>query len=275
MPETYQTPDNLVELLDGAVRSAGRTAFYSAGLVQLDGIRALSDLAAVPAMALSTYRRQPLRDVLSDPSKVDWIAGPHKSRSSSLVPVAEGAEETEVRYELLADAVTARFGSRTDRTAVVVTSGHRRQFGAEVATVLTGAGVPAHLLPESGRSRTCGFLSDTAPEVVVALSDSLTEDDLPRSVELCVTFRRSHRMERVPQLDLYLVDELGLIAQSADCEIYGPNSDVFYLERSHDGYLIVTSLYNRVRPMLRIKTEDRVELAEDGSVTIKELSPLG
>ena len=268
MPATYETPRNLVELLDGAVRAAARTRYYSAGLAQLDGIRALSDLTAVPVTPLSTYRRQPLRDVLSDPSKVDWIAGPHMGQSASAVAVAEGADETEVRYELLADAVTARLGSRTEQTAVVVTSGRRRHFGAEVATVLTRAGVPAHLFPESSRSGARGFLSETAPEVVVALSDSLTEDDLPRSLQLCVTFRRSHRMERVPQLDLYLVDELGLIAQSDDCIAYAPNRDVFYLERSDDGYLIVTSLYNRVRPMVRIKTEDSVEFEEDGSIRI-------
>ena len=268
MPATYRTPRNLVELLDGAVRSAARTTFYSPGLAQLDGIRALSDLTAVPVTALSTYRRQRLPDVLSDASKVDWIAGPYRGQSASAVAVAEGADETEVRYELLTDAVTARLGSRTGHTAAVVTSGRRQHFGAEVATVLTGAGVPAHLFPESSRSRARGFLSETAPEVVVALSNSLREEDLPRSVELCVTFRRSHRMERVPQLDLYLVDELGLIAQSDDCDAYAPNRDVFYLERSDDRYLVVTSLYNRVRPMVRIMTEDSVEFKEDGSIRI-------
>ena len=275
MAVRYRTPDNLIALLDGAVRSAARTQVYDAGL---GSSAAVSDMAAferIPVTPLSAYRRGRLSDVVTCPEAVTWIAGPHRGQLASHVAVAEGADETEVRYELLADAVTGRLRPGSEHTAVVVASSRRRWFGAEAAAVLTRAGVPAHLILDSGGPATRRFLDRTAPDLAVVLSDSLDEGDLPDSVKLCVTFRQSHRMRRVPQIDLYHVEELGVLAQSDDCDAYAPNRDAFYFERFNDGHLIVTSLYNHVRPMVRIRTEDRVELAEDGSFAIMELSQSG
>jgi hypothetical protein len=256
MANTYETPDNLVEQLDGAVRAAAKTAFYGPSAARIQDI---SDFEQVPITPLSIYRRQRLPDLLADPSKVEWIAGPLRGQSDQVVAAAEGPDETGTRYELLADAVKARLGAEPTLTAVVVTSGRSRQFAAEVATILTRSGIPAHLLPDPGPARTSEFLSATGPKVVVLLSDGIVEDSLPSTTELCVTFRQSYRMNRVPQLDLYVLDEVGFMAQSPDCKSYIPNSDVFYFERSDDGFLVVTSLYNHVRPVIRIKTKDRVE----------------
>ena len=275
MAAVYRTPDNLIALLDGAVRSAARTPFYAALQGKFATVGDLAVFERIPVTPLAAYRRRRLSDVLACPPQVSWIAGPHRGQVASHVAVAEGADETEVRYELLADAVMGRLRPGVEHTAVVVASNRRRWFGAEAAAVLTRAGAPAHLILDSGGPGTRRFLDRTAPGLVVALSDSLDEGDLPDSVELCVTFRIPHRMRRVLQIDLYLVEELGVLAQSDDCEMYAPNRDAFYFERSDDGYLIVTSLYNHVRPMIRIKTEDRVEVTADGSFAITELSPSG
>ena len=275
MAKSYRTPDNLIDLLDGAVRSAARTRVYAAGLGESAAVSDLADFERIPVMPLAAYRRSRLADVVICPEAVTWIAGPHRGQIASQVAVAEGADETEVRYELLADAVTGRLESGSEHTAVVVASRRRRWFGAEAAAVLTRAGLRSHLLLDTDGTAVSGFLERTAPDLVVVLSDSLDEGDLPDSVELCVTFRMSHRMRRVPQIDLYLVEELGVLAQSDDCYRYAPNRDAFYFERSEDGHLIVTSLYNRVRPMVRIRMEDRVKLTEDGSFTNIELSPSG
>ena len=275
MAAVYRTPDNLIALLAGAVRSAARTSSYAALQGKAAAVSDLADFERLPVTPLAAYRRTRLADVLASPREVTWIAGAHRGQVASPVAVAEGADETEVRYELLADAVTGRLRPDAEQTAVVVTSSRRRWFGAEAAAVLTRAGVPAHLILDSGRPVTRRFLDRTAPGLVVALSDSLDEGDLPDSVKLCVTFRQSHRMRRVPQIDLLLVEELGVLAQSDDCEMYAPNRDAFYFERSDDGHLIVTSLYNHVRPMVRIRMEDRVKLTEDGSFAIMELSPSG
>ena len=275
MVASYRTPDNLVDLLDAVVRSAARTRLYSAGLGASASVSDLDDFERIPVMPLSAYRRSGLADVVTCPEAVTWIAGPHRGQLASHVAVAEGADETEVRYELLADAVTGRLKPGSEQTAVVVASSRRRWFGGEAAAVLTRAGIRSHLILDTSGTAPCGFLDRTAPDLVVVLSDSLAEGDLPASVSLCVTFRRSHRMRQVPQIDLYLVEELGVLAQSDNGVVYEPNRDAFYFERSNDGYLIVTSLYNRVRPMVRIKTEDRVRLTEDGSFADMELSPTG
>ena len=274
MAASYRTPDNLVDLLDGVVRSAARTRHY-AGLGASASVSDLADFERIPVTPLAAYRRCSLADVLAYPEDVTWIAGPHRGQRGSHVAVAEGADETEVRYELLADAVAGRLRPGPEHTAVVVASSRRQWFGAEAAAVLTRAGIRSHLILDSSKTVTRRFLDRTAPDLVVVLSDSISEGDLPASVELYVTFRRSHRMRRVPQIDLYLVEELGVLAQSDNCDTYEPNRDAFYFERSNDGHLIVTSLYNRVRPMVRIRTEDRVRLTEDGSFAAMELSPTG
>ena len=275
MAAVYRTPDNLIALLDGVVRSAARTPFYAALQGKFATVGDLAVFERIPVTPLAAYRRRRLTDVLASPREVTWIAGPHRGQVASHVAVAEGADETEVRYELLADAVMGRLRPDAEQTAVVVTSSRRRWFGAEAAAVLTRVGVPAHLILDSSGPATRRFLDRTAPDLVLALSDSLDEGELPDSVKLCVTFRQSRRMRHVPQIDLFLVEELGVLAQSDDCETYAPNRDAFYFERSDDGQLIVTSLYNHVRPMVRIRTEDRVKLTEDGSFAIMELSPSG
>ena len=275
MAAVYRTPDNLIALLDGVVRSAARTPFYAALQGKFATVGDLAVFERIPVTPLAAYQRRRLTDVLANPREVTWIAGPHRGQVASHVAVAEGADETEVRYELLADAVMGRLRPDAEQTAVVVTSSRRRWFGAEAAAVLTRVGVPAHLILDSSGPATRRFLDRTAPDLVVALSDSLDEGELPDSVKLCVTFRQSRRMRHVPQIDLFLVEELGVLAQSDDCETYAPNRDAFYFERSDDGQLIVTSLYNHVRPMVRIRTEDRVKLTEDGSFAIMELSPSG
>ncbi|MDA1348309.1 MAG: hypothetical protein O3A47_05515 [Chloroflexi bacterium] len=271
MAKTYQTPDSLVDLLDGSVRAAARTAFYGPSVARIQDI---SDFEQVPITPLSIYRRQRLPDLLADPSRVEWIAGPLGGQSEDGVAVAEGPDETGTRYEVLEDAVRAGLGAEPAVTAVVVTSGRRRQFAAEVATILTRSGIPAHLLPNASPARTREFLSITGPQVIVVLSDDLAEDALPSTARLCVTFRQSHRMGRVPQIDLYVLDEIGFMAQSADLESYIPNRDVFHFERSDDGFLVVTSLYNHVRPVIRIKTEDRIE-SVGPSLRFVELSRSG
>ena len=275
MAVVYRTPDNLIALLAGAVRSAARTPSYAALQGKSATVGDLSAFERIPVTLLAAYRRRRLADILASPREVTWIAGPHRGQVASQVAVAEGADETEVRYELLADAVMGRLRPSAEQTAVVVTSSRRRWFGAETAAVLTRAGVRSHLLLDTGGDATRRFLDRTAPDLVVVLSDSLDEGELPDSVKLCVTFRQSHRTRHVPQIDLFLVEELGVLAQSDDCEMYAPNRDAFYFERSDDGHLIVTSLYNHVRPMVRIRTEDRVKLTEDGSFAITELSPSG
>ena len=275
MGASYRTPDNLIDLLDGAVRSAARTQVYASSLGRSAAVGNLADFERITLTPLAAYRQRRLADAVTCPGAVTWIAGPYRGQIASQVAGAEGAEETEVRYELLADAVTGRLRPGAEHTAVVVASRRRRWFGGEAAAVLTRAGVPAHLILDDGGPAARRFLDRTAPDLVVVLSDALSEGDLPGSVELCVTFRQSHRMRRVPQIDLYLVEELGVLAQSDDREMYALNRDAFYFEGSDDGHLVVTSLYNRVRPMVRIRTEDRVRLMEDGSLAIIELSPWG
>ena len=70
-------------------------------------------------------------------------------------------------------------------------------------------------------------------------------------------------MTRIPQLDVYHVDGLGFLGYSADLRTYTLNSDVYYFEQSRDGRLIVTPLYGRVQPALRVLTEDKVEFVAE------------
>ena len=268
----YETPLNLVELLNEVVRTSAHTILYADRLVERTAIRELADFAEIPVTPLATYRKQRLADVLAQPSRVEWIVGPYRGQSAESVAVAEGPEESENRYEVLADIVKQQLVGERAHSCAVVTSGGRRYFAAEIATILSRAGVPSHLFPDAGTPRTYELLDRAGPDLLVVLSDRLAEADLPPTIELCVTFRRSHQMQDLRQLDVYVVDELGFLAQSTDCQTYTLNNDVYYFERSNDGYLVVTALYNKTRPVLRIKTQDRVSFLQAHTVEFTELA---
>ena len=271
----YETPANLPELLDGTVRSAAVTAFYSPILEDRPRIRDLEDFSRIPITPLQRYREQRLADVLAEPSKVEWIVGPYKGQSPRSVAVAEGADEGTDRFDIFADAVKECISFERQWTCAVVTSAEKRYFAAEIATMLIRSGIPSHVFADQGKPRTYERLRHTSPEVLVILSDPLDEAKLPQSIELCVTFRRSQKLVRFPQLDMHVIDELGFLGQSTDCESYTSNRDVYYFERSDAGNLIVTALYNRVRPVLRIETMDLVKPLESHHMQFVELSASG
>ena len=269
---SYETPDNLVELLDAVVNQAARTAFYSSKLNGHRRIRNPEDFGNIPVTSLETYRRQRFADVLAEPSKVEWIVGPYKGQSPDSVAVAEGPDEEADRYELLTDAVKECISLQKKRTCAVVTSPEKRYFASEVATILINAGIPSHVFTDKGTPRTYELVEHVSPEVVVILSNNLSETRLPANTELCITFRRSHRLRRFHQLDVHVVDELGFLGHSTDCESYKLNKDVYYFERSASGSLIVTSLYKRVQPMLRIETTDKVSPLAGHTLEFTKLS---
>ena len=97
-------------------------------------------------------------------------------------------------------------------------------------------------------------------------SHRLEEVRLPVTTKLALTFNREHRLTRVPQLDVYHVDGLGFLGHSADLQTYTLNSDVYYFEESDDGRLIVTPVYGRIQPALRVITEDKVEFVAESQV---------
>ena len=268
----YETPDNLVELLDGAVQAASRTAFYRPALDGRTQIGSLEEFAQIPVTSLECYRRQRLADVLAEPSGVEWIVGRYRGHTASSVAVAEGPEEGANRYDLFTDAVKQAVPPETLHTCAVVTSAERRYYAAEIATILIRWGIPSHVFIDKGDVRTYERLRHVRPDLVVVLSDGVFEADLPSSVRLCVTFRRTQRMASTRQLDMYLIDELGFLGYSNDLETYTLNKDMYYFERGDDGKLIATALYNRVQPMLRIQTMDKARPLGSYTLVFTELS---
>jgi hypothetical protein len=270
----YRTPDNLIELLDNVVKASSRTSFYSSRMNGVKSIASLDDFLRLPVTSLPEYRAQRLADVLADSSRVQWIVGAYRGQEPSSVAVAEGAEESVNRFDLLTDAVKGQLPDLEGKSCAIVTSPQRRYFAAETGTILIHAGIPSHVFVDRGAERTYERLRLVRPDILVILSDELNENALPSGIELCITFRQSHRLTRYPQLDIYLVDEPGFLGQSTDCRNYTLNRDMYYFETSAAGNLVVTSLYNRVQPILRIETLDRVERLTGSSLEFAMLNKL-
>ena len=255
----YKTPDNLVELLSRVVRSASRTAFYGPRLSGVTGIATLDEFHAIPPTLLSEFRDRALRDTLAEPSNVDWIVGADGGQTPARAAMVENADEGAIRYDVLADAVKEHIVLDASTVCAAVSTPEGRYFASEVATILIAAGAHAHVFTDDGRSRTYERLDLLEPQVLVLLSPLLEEDSLPATTKLAITFNREHRLTQLPQLDVYHVDGLGFLGHSADLRTYTLNSDVYYFEQSADGRLIVTPIYGRVQPALRVLTEDEVE----------------
>ena len=269
---THERPADLVELLSGVVRASARTPFYSGILEGRTGISDLEDFDQIPVTPLAKYRRQRLTDVLADPASVDWIVGPYRGRADVSVAVTEGTDEGAVRYRLFTDAVKSSISIQEQSVCAVVTSAEKRHFAAEIATILIRSGVPSHVFKDSPTGRLYQLLGETSASLLVILSGHLAEEELPESIRSCITFRRSQRMRDLPQLDFHIIDELGFLGHSADCETYTSHDDAYYFQRSDSGNLIVTALYNRIQPMIRIETMDRIEPLGSHTIRFTELS---
>ncbi len=272
---TYNQPDNLLKLLGGVVQAASKTTFYSGFLGEHANVESLDDFAAIPLTPLERYRRQRLADVLAEPGQVDWIVGPYRGQSADSVAVAEGPDEGESRYDVFADAVKECLPLDEVRSGAVVASSGRRQFGAELATILIYAGVPSHLFIDSTDDRTYERLGLVRPDVLVLAAEPLDESLLPSATRLCVTFRRTQMLRRFQQLDMYLVDELGFLGQSNDGVRYSLNRDLYYFETSDTSRLVVTALHNKVQPLLRIEIPDRVKQTGTDPIEFIELATEG
>ena len=268
---TYNTPDNVVELLDGVLRAALDTPFYRSILGKRPAIRSLDDFKDLPVTPIADLRRQTLADVVANPDRVGWIFGRYSGRHRTEVAVAEGADETALRYAVFRDALNDALPSRRGRTGVVVTTPKRRYFAAEIATMLGNAGVATHVVTDLYRARTIRMLRSVRPDVLVPLSGDVGDAALPAPGELCITVRRSPTLAHAPQVDLYMVDELGFLGHSTDRRRWTAYNDLYYYELSSRGRLVVTALRNRAFPLLRIETEDEARLLDEHHLEIARL----
>ena len=272
----FHTPDNVLELLDRAVSAALKTPFYRELFPADCRVASMDDFRRLPVTPISTYRRQRLGRVVADPSRVQWIVGPHRGRGAATTPVAEGLEETASRYGVFRDALRDALPKADRGPAVVVSEPRRRYFAAEISTILGHHRHPGPRLPvRRGSGRARGQIGKLSPRILVALADRLNEGSLPPSVELCVTFRRSHLLKRAPQLDLYVVDEFGFLAHSADMHDWVVYNDQYLFERARDGGLVVTALRNTTLPLIRLKTMDSVASLDAHRLRFARLDPLG
>ena len=271
----FNTPDNAVELLDGVVRAAMRTPFYRERFPQRFRVTSLADFRGLSITPISTYRRQRLGRVVADPSRVQWIVGPHRGQRAAAMPVAEGLEETASRYGVFRDALRDALPTAGRGPAVVVSEPRRRYFAAEISTMLGHLGIPAHVFPSGATPAALAAIDKLSPRILVALTDRLDESSLPPSVELCVTFRRSHLLERVAQLDLYVVDEFGFLAHSTDMRDWVVYNDQYFFEKARGGGLVVTALRNTTQPLIRLKTMDSVASLETHRLRFANLDPTG
>lgn len=286
MLRRYEVRDDLLERLDGVVAAASRTEFYSRRLGGRKGVGSLDQFRELPVTPIAEYRRASLADAVSLPGEIEWIMGQYAGQRDDRVAVAEGPEESATRCDLFVDAVKERFdpstgsgqalvvgsgqgpvvgsGQGSDAVAAVLAPGFRRFFGAELCTALIRAGVTTHLFIEDG-PRAYELLRELGPDLLAAPCDDVEEARLPETVRLCVTFGQRRALASRRQLDLLYVDGLGFLGQSDDCRSYALNSDEYLFETSERGRLVVTQLFNRVQPMIRIETCLAVGTLDEGA----------
>lgn len=264
--DVYRTPDNLLGLLNGVVRKAARTTFYRPRLSSMTGITTLDEFRAIPPTPLSVLQGRALRDTIAEPANIEWIVGAAGGQSPVRTATVESAEASPIRYDLLADAVREQTVLDGSTVCAAVSTPVRRYFASEVVTILIAAGAHGHVFTDVGGPRTYEWLELLRPTVIVMLSPELSEERLPQTTQLAITFNGEYRLTRIPQVDVYHADGLGFLGHSADLRSYVLNSDVYYFERSANGYLIATPLYGHVQPAVRVVTEQRVEFISESRI---------
>lgn len=254
------SPDtsSLLHRLDSVVKAAANTGYYDNSNPPIPhGISSLDAFQTIPPTPILEYRAQKLADTVTDPSAIEWVVGPYLGQSPHNVPYAEDSSAAVTRNELFRHALSQAVTQNPNASAAVVATHQTRYFGAEMASLLVRMGVPAHLFVDHNTVRLATILQAVEPSTLIVLDD-VKEELIPASVEVCVTVRQSQIFARRRQIDLYTVDELGLLGYSTDCQTYRLNLVEFHFERSETGRLIVTPLYNLLQPKLRIETLDEV-----------------
>ena len=268
------TPPDLAQLLDEVVGAAARTPFYRSVLNGRPRIASLDDFRALPVTPIGVFRRQRLADVVSDAGRVQWIAGTLRGQKGDDVAVAEEASDSGFRYNRFGETLHEAMPEPAPRTCAVLTAPERRYYAAEASTALAYMGIPAHVFIDFGTRRTYERLQQADPDLLVLMSDTVDESALPTGVALCVTFRCAHRLSRLRQLDLYVVDGLGMLARSTDLRRWVLYNGDYFFERSETGRLVVTALRNRTQPVLRLETEDTVTRLGETDMELGSLSML-
>jgi len=253
---SFDTPENLVELLNKIIHLASQTIFWSPKIASIESVDSLESFSQIPSTKLTDYRKQLLPDLIVRPNQIDWIVGAYKGHDPTSPPVAESVNEATLRYDVFVDAVKACIDITIPRTCVVQTTPERRYFASEVATMLISAGVAAHVFTDTVDTRTYERIHLLKPSILVALGKGIDEQRLGDSIELSITLGANQQFHRSKQLDLLHVDEIGFLAQSAGDDLYTPNNDIYLFEQSSDGNIVVTSLYNHVQPILRVEVPD-------------------
>ena len=113
------------------------------------------------------------------------------------------------------------------------------------------------------------------PNIVVFTSTEIDESSIPKSVELCITFRHAHKLTHFNQLDIYMVDEIGFLGHSNNQKTWTTYNDQYFYELSDTNNLVITSLYNLTQPILRIQVDDKVTAFNDSNIEFGDLSKYG
>lgn len=257
------------------MKAASRTAFFREAVGGRSSIRSIKEFKQLPITSIDEYRKQRIADVVTNLSQIQWIAGAYRGQQDNMIPLAESTADTSARYDIIRDAVLSALPSRIARTAAVLTGTKRRFFGAEVAAILGYHGIPTHLFIDNSTADQWARISLLTPSILVILTEHIDEEQIPESTELCITFRHMHHLNSVPQLDMYLVDEIGVLAHSTDQKAWVPYNDLYYFEQTTKNDLVVTSIRSRLRPILRMRVTDNIKQINSHTIIPSMLSEFG
>ena len=254
----YDRPANILCQLNKIIECASKTAFYKDKLQGIGHMSSLSDIVSIPSTPIDILRTRSLVDMVTNPSKVQWITGRLLGQTSRNIPVVEGSKETSRRYDIFRDALRDTLPIVDILNAIVLTDPLRRNFAAEIGTIMGYMGIQSHVFVNDGSMLPYDRINQLNPDILVIASDEIDESLLPKQIRLAITFRRSHSLSHIPQLDIYMVDEFGFLGHTTNLKRWVVYNDQYLFEISSSGKLIVTSLLNYVQPLLRINTDDTV-----------------
>ena len=254
---------HLLNQLNLVIAAAKKTRYYQKSAESLpQQIKSLDAFKSIKPTSLREFRSQPLSDTITDPSQIEWIVGRYDGQSPLTIPFVENSAASGIRQDLYTQAMNSAGQFDANTPAIVVATHLRRYLGAELASSLVRMGIIAHLFVDLNIDRFNDILNRLRPSILVVLDDAITENLIPQFVNLCVTVRKTHQFVEHTQVDLFLIDELGLLGHSIDHQHYSLNHMEYYFEYTDQGGLIVTPLYNLLQPKLRIETLDCIEFKD-------------
>lgn len=255
-------PEGIVSQLRALVSMAADIQLFKTRDLGVRAIRQLSDFQALPLSRRADYARLgSVEDAVVDPWIMSKPLAPFDLSSPTFPLTVLYSSEDLRALEERAGFMLRAMNVLPAQRVVVVTTPLNMYAAADLVELFIAAGYRTRAILLQDLASSSPLLHVTRPKVVVLAADpkrlmSKLPAWLPRSVRKVATFNQFTSFDiGVEHYDVWHLEEAPLIAVSENGRDYRSMRDHFFIESDVSKRIVLTTLRQRLMPLIRYETE--------------------